>query len=247
MSNDIDAKYAAAMDYFNNKKYRKAAELFESMAVLTNGTARDDTVQYYWGLSNYRYRDYYTAQSNFTRFLENFPRSPFAGDAQFYRLDCMYRGTYRYELDQAPSRACIAAINQYVREYNPDPGKLEACNRMTADLQDRIDRKAFEAAKQYYTMEDYLAAHVALKNVLKDNADNGYREEVLYYTAMSSYHYARLSMPTKQRERYLVFIDDYLNFIGENPDSDHRRELTPLYQKVQRLLGRDGSEPAPAE
>ena len=57
-SNDVDAKYKAAMEYFNNKKYLKAGQLFESMAVLTNGTARDDTVQYYWGLSNYRYKDY---------------------------------------------------------------------------------------------------------------------------------------------------------------------------------------------
>ena len=48
-SNDVDAKYKAAMEYFQNKKYQKAAQLFESMAVLTNGTERDDTVQYYWG------------------------------------------------------------------------------------------------------------------------------------------------------------------------------------------------------
>ena len=82
-SNDVDAKYNAAMEYFQNKKYQKAAQLFESLAVLTSGTARDDTVQYYWGLSNYRFKDYYTAESNFARFVENFPRSPFAPDAQF--------------------------------------------------------------------------------------------------------------------------------------------------------------------
>ena len=92
-SNDVDAKYAAAMEFFQNKKYQKAAQLFESMSVLTSGTARDDTVQYYWGLSNYRYKDYYTAESNFTRFLENFPQSPFSEDARFLRLDCMYRAT----------------------------------------------------------------------------------------------------------------------------------------------------------
>ena len=71
-SNDVDAKYKAAMEYFQNKKYQKAAQLFESMSILTNGTERDDTVQYYWGLSNYRFKDYYTAESNFARFVENF-------------------------------------------------------------------------------------------------------------------------------------------------------------------------------
>ena len=99
-SNDVDAKYQAAMDYFNQKKYLKAAQLFESMSVLTSGTSRDDTVQFYWGLSNYRYKDYYTAESNFAKFIQNYPRSPFTGEAIFLRLDCLYRATYRWELDQ---------------------------------------------------------------------------------------------------------------------------------------------------
>ena len=36
-SHDSDAKYKAAMEYFNNKRYQRAAQLFESLAVLTNG------------------------------------------------------------------------------------------------------------------------------------------------------------------------------------------------------------------
>ena len=231
-SNDVDAKYAAAMEFFQNKKYQKAAQLFESMSVLTSGTARDDTVQYYWGLSNYRYKDYYTAESNFTRFLENFPQSPFSEDARFLRLDCMYRATYRYELDQAPTRTCLAAIAEYEREYPEGSPNGEALQAMKKDLLERLDRKAYESVKLYYKMEDYLAARVALRNVLKDNAENVYREEVLYYTALASYHYARLSVSAKQKERYLVFADDYLNFIGEYPESSYRRELDMIYKRV---------------
>jgi len=239
-SSDVDAKYNAAMEYFQNKKYQKAAQLFESMAILTNGTARDDTVQYYWGLSNYRFKDYYTAESNFARFVENFPRSPFTADAQFYRLDCLYRATYRWELDQQPTRACMAAITQYLREYPDDLVHREACKAMIIDLQDRLDRKEFEAGKQYYVMEDYPAARVKLRNVLKNNADNFYREDVLYYTAMASYHYARLSVKDKMKERYLSFVDDYLNFVGEYPDSHYRNELDSHYRTVQKFLGRNG-------
>ena len=94
-SNDVDAKYKAAFELFNKGKYQKAASLFESMSVLTDGTERDDTVQYYWGLSNYRFKDYVTAEANFTRFVTNFPRSPFAENARFLRIDCLYRSTYR--------------------------------------------------------------------------------------------------------------------------------------------------------
>ena len=244
-SNDVDAKYNAAMEYFNNKRYQKAAQLFESMAVLTSGTARDDTVQYYWGLSNYRYKDYYTAESNFARFVQNFPMSPFASDAQFYRLDCLYRATYRWELDQQPTRVCMAAIAEYMREHSDDRPHMEACDLMMRDLQARLDRKDFEAGKQYYVMEDYPAARIKLHNVLKTNADNVYREDVLYYTAMASYHYARLSVRAKQQERYLTFVDDYLNFIGEYPESHYRGELDGHYRQVQKLLGRGGENTEP--
>lgn len=242
-SNDVEAKYAAAMEFYQNNKFSKAAQLFESLTVLTSGTARDDTVQFYWGLSNYRNKDFYTAESNFASFITNFPRSPFAPDAEFYRLDCLYRATYRYELDQTPTRSCMAAIMEYEREHPDDAVHLEACAQMRHDLQDRLDRKELEAGRLYYRMEDYLSAQVKLRNVLKNNADNFYREDVLYYTAMSSYHYARLSFPNKRRERYLVFSDDYLNFVGEYPESHYRKELDGLYRKVQGILSADAPDP----
>ncbi len=154
----------------------------------------------------------------------------------------MYRETLRYELDQAPTRLCFATITQYLTDY-PLNDHLDVCNKMIDDLGERLDKKAFESARLYYKMEDYLAAHVAFKNVLKDDADNRYREDVLYYTAMSSFKYAQNSIPEKQKERYLTYVDDYLNFIGESPDSRYRRELDILYRKAQKALGKyDGTD-----
>ena len=172
------------------------------------------------------------------QFIEKYPQSPFTSDARFLRIDCLYRATYRWELDQTPTKACLATITEYLTEYPADGPHVEACVKMIDDLRDRLDRKEFENARLYYKMEDYLAARVALRNVLKDNAENGYREDILYYTAMASYHYARMSVPAKQKERYLVFVDDYLNFIGENPESKYRRELDAMYRRSQRALGR---------
>ena len=236
-SNDVDAKYAAAFDYFNQGKFNKAANLFESLTVLTNGSEKDDTVNYYWGLSNYNFKDYYTAETNFENFTTKYPRSPLTERARFLRLDCLYRQTLRYELDQAPTNRCLSALAEYLRDY-PSNDHISECEAMLKDLNDRLDTKAYEAAKLYYKMEDYLAARVALRNVLKDDAENIYREDILFYTAKSSYKYAQLSVPQKQRERYLVFIDDYLNFKGENPESKYVKELDYLYSRAQKALGK---------
>ena len=59
---------------------------------------------------------------------------------------------------------------------------------------------------------------------------------------MSSYKYAHQSVPGKQKERYLSFVDDYLNFVGELPESHYRKELDSIYQRVQRALGKHGVE-----
>lgn len=237
-SNDADLKYEAAFDYFNEGKYSKAGSLFESLSVLTNGTERDDTVRYYWGLSNYKFKDYYTAETNFTNFLEIYPRSPFASEARYLRLDCLYRSTLRYELDQTPTYKAITEISEYIIEFPRTP-HLEACRDMLKDLNERLDKKAYEAARLYYKMEDYKASRVAFRNVLKEDSENIYREDILYYIAMSSYNYAHMSVPEKQKERYLTFVDDYLNFVGEIPQSHYRKELDNVYRKAQKALGKD--------
>lgn len=237
-SNDADLKYEAAFDYFNEGKYSKAGSLFESLSVPTNGTERDDTVRFYWGLSNYKFKDYYTAETNFANFLDVYPRSPFASEARYLRLDCLYRSTLRYELDQMPTYKAITEISEYMIEFPRTP-HMEACREMLVDLNERLDKKAYEAARLYYKMENYKSARVAFRNVLKDDADNIYREDILYYIAMSSYNYAHMSIPEKQKERYLTFVDDYLNFIGEIPQSHYRKELDTVYRKAQKALGRD--------
>lgn len=237
-SSDTSAKYKGAFEYFNAGKYQKAASLFESMSVYVTGTPQEDTVLYYWGLSNYRYKDFFTAQANFEKFYTTFPRSPFTKDARFLHLDCLYRQTLRYELDATPTYTCISSINEFLSDYPDDKEYSDECLAMLKDLGDRMDRKAYESAKLYYHIEDYKASRVAFRNVLRDDADNIYREDILYYIAMSSYHFAQMSVADKRKERYLVFIDDYFNFIGEFPDSPYTKELKALYARAQKATGR---------
>ena len=244
-SNDVDAKYKAAMEYYNKGRFNKAAGLFESLTVLTGGTDKDDTVQFYLGKSNYNNRDYYTAETNFAKYVEIYPASTFTPEATFLRLECLYRQTLRYELDQNPTRKAIAAMNEYVSEYkdkDENKERLDRCWEMLDDLHWSLYTKEYEAARLYYNMEDYIASRVAFRNILKENAENCHREDILYYIAMSSYKYARLSIDQKQKERYLSFQDDYYNFIGEYPISKYRREMDAVYRRSQKALGRYVSE-----
>lgn len=231
-------KYRAALQFYEAGKYSKASQLFENVAMNAQGTPQEDTVRFYWGMSNYNMKDFATAQSNFTEFVQTFPSSPFAKEAEFRMIDCMYRGTYRYELDQRPTELALAYINKYIIE-NRGTNYAKFCQVMKDDLEERLDKKAFEAARLYYHMEDYLAAHHALKNVLKEDADNQYREDILYYTAMAAYKYALNSVEEKQRERYMNFMDDYYNFVSEFPESKYKSELDGIYKRVNKIIKKE--------
>ena len=233
---DLDERFRGAMYYYGNGKYRKAAALFESMIFLSQGTDKEDSVQFYNGMSNYRYGDYITAEQNFNKFLEVFPRSAMAEEAKFLRIKCLYEGTYRWELDQVPTQKAMATIAEFMYD-NPQSEYYDVCKAMMDEFNERLDRKAYEGAKLYYTMKDYKSSHYALRNVLRDNSENRYREEILYYTAMSSYKYAFNSIREKQKERYMTFIDDYYNFIGEFPKVDERKELDQLFVRAQKVVG----------
>lgn len=232
---DVPAQYSKAFELYNSEKFSKAAEMFEALSIATKGSAQDDTVQFYWAMSNYKFMDYITAENNFSEFINVFSNSPFIEQARFLYIDCLYRSTYRYELDQTPSQKALVEINRYLNLY-PQSEYSETCSKMKVDLEERLDKKAFEAAHLYYHMEDYMAARYAFRNVLKEDAENMYREDILYYVAMASYKYADNSVQSKKHERYLAFVDDYYNFVSEYPESKFRHELDNIYNRVNKII-----------
>lgn len=239
-SSDVPSKYKEAFNLFEAKKYKKAAAMFESLSMLTSGLPQDDTVRYYWALSNYKDRDYISAEANFSSYVDFYPHSVFSEEARFLRLDCKYRATYRYELDQNPTNLAIVAITEYMMEY-PQSDRIDICGKMLEDLNARLDRKAYENAKLYYDMEDYIASKTAFRNILKDDSENIFREEIIYYIAKSNYKYAQLSVSQKQKERFMEFVDSYYNFIGEFPESRYRKDLDQLYTKAQNQISSNGN------
>ncbi len=237
-SNDVQGKYKAAFEYFDAKKYTKAATLFDNLKIAVRGTAQDDTVNYYAAYSYLCARDVISAQQGFENFNSTFLRSPFYDDSRYMYVECLYDGTYRYELDQMPTHAALRALAEYSRDF-PDSEHAERIAEIVDDLNGRLERKEYESAKLYYTIEDYKAAHYALKLVLRENAENRYREDIMYYMVMSAYKYALNSIQGKQKDRYMVFSDDYYTFISEFPESDHRKELDILAARVQKILDKN--------
>ena len=240
-SDDKELVYQSAVNYFNNKKYTKSTPLFEKVVIDFMNTPRDDTVHFflakgYWGQGDFFSGAYYLDQ-----FCRNFGRSKFVEEAYYLRALCYYEDTYRYELDQANTIRAIAAFNEVLMRYPNSPYKEIAIADL-AELNDRIEKKSYYSAKLYYQIEDYRSAVVALHNSVNDYPESKFKEEGMFLVLKSSYLYAKNSIRTRQKERYIASIDEYYNFVSEFPESKYMKEAQSMYQDALRYVERNKEE-----
>ena len=236
-SNDPEAKYRKAFEYYNLKKYSRAATLFDNITLNFRGTSRDDSVNFYLAKSFFLDGDMYSAEHYLDVFRQTFPRSQFTEEAYFLRCVSAYKTTYRPSLDPRPSTHALAFMNEFLYFY-PSTEWAQQIRTMQDDLLSRLDEKAFNSAALYYKIEEYKAAVTALKTTLKDNANTKYREDVLYLILASSYELATRSVPSKQRDRFQAVIDEYYNIISEYPDSKYKKSADNMHAKALDFLGK---------
>src|ERR1035437_401278 len=68
-SGDMEAKYAAAVKYYDKKDYTRAQTLFEELMSVYRGTAKAEEVHYYFAYCNYNLQDFIVAGYHFRNFV----------------------------------------------------------------------------------------------------------------------------------------------------------------------------------
>ena len=72
-SKDYEYKYKMAEQYYANKQYGFAQQLFEDIFPYVKGTTRYEDMYYKFAYSYYYQKDYLNAENLFKSFVENFP------------------------------------------------------------------------------------------------------------------------------------------------------------------------------
>jgi outer membrane protein assembly factor BamD len=245
-SKDYNMMYERGLQYYRDREYRRALQLFEESSQYFIGAMREDSAAFYLAASNYNMGYFETSGELFSDFRLKYGRSKFIDEAEYMLAMGYYYSSPSVERDQAVTVKAINSINEYLARYpsSSRKEKLEECvGRLTLKLWD----KEFLNAYTYYKIERYKSAVVALKNALNTYPDSHHREELMYLTAKSSYLYASKSVETKQRDRYMGAMDDYYNFISEFPESKYRRELDAMQERSKRFVSRHGEETPKAE
>lgn len=240
-SNDWNKKYEAAMEYYEQEKYGKAAILLEEVLPLTRGTDLAEQAQYHYAYAHYHQRLYIEAAYYFKLFYDTYGRSPLAEEALFMHAYSLYQQSPRYNLDQTSSFEAIEALQNFINIFAYSDYK-ERATTILDQLQAKLALKAYENAKLYYEIGRYKAALVALDNFANDFPDSDFNEELAYLKVKVGYDLAKNSLPTVQRERYFDTVDYYQNFVDQYPDSNWGREAERFYILAQQEISKNDNQ-----
>jgi outer membrane protein assembly factor BamD len=222
-STDNEAKYAAAIDYYEKKDYYRALQLFQQLINFYQGTEKAEKMQFYYAYCYYYQKDNVLASYYFKRFVTNYPRSPYAEEAMYMNAYCYYLDSPVSSLDQENTYTAIKELQLFINFY-PDSPRVAEANDLIDQLRAKLQRKDLDIAKLYLKMRLYEAAIYSYNNVLKEYPDTDYKEEILYFILKSNFYYAENSILSKQAERYQGTLDAYNELVFQYPETQYLKE-----------------------
>jgi outer membrane protein assembly factor BamD len=240
-STDADLKKEKAKEYYADGQYVKSSELLSQILPRFRATEEAEELNWMHVLSYYGMKDYFTASAYFKSFIDQFPFGKHAEEAHYLVAMSDYKISPRTELDQDNTKKALEEFTIFVSRYSNSP-KVEECNKMITELQDKLVEKSHNNALLYYNMREYKAAVVAINNSLKQYSNSKYREEMMYLKLYSLFLYAEKSMPDKQKLRYQDTLDDYYTFMEEFPKSQYSKDVASIFSRTNKFLKRGNPE-----
>ncbi len=234
-SDDFQKKYDAAMQYFEDEEYVRAATLIEQILPVYRGTQRAAGLSFTLAKSYYHRRDYILAAHHFDSFVRDYPTSEYAEEATFMRAYCNYLLSPRPSLDQRTTKRSIDQFNLFITRY-PDSERVGEAQKLIAEMRAKLLEQSFQGARLYYDMGDYAAAIIAFKNSLADYPETRHREEIMFLILKASFRLADRSVPERQLERFQSTLEEYYTFIEEYPESRYMSEARDYFERSLSIL-----------
>ena len=104
------------------------------------------------------------------------------------------------------------------------------------ELTTKLEKKAFEIAKQYNTIMKYPVALDALDDFISDFPGSVYREDALFYKLDSQYKYAINSFNILVEDRLKEALEMYNTLIGYFPEGRYRAQADEIKADIDQRL-----------
>ena len=234
-SEDVAVKFTAANKMYEAKKYGKAIRLFEQIAPVYKGKPQAEKMFYMYAQSLYKTEQYYLAGYQFESFASSYPKSEKMEEASFLGAKCFTHLSPVYSLDQTDTYKAIDKLQNFIDAY-PESKDLAEANTMVKTLREKLEKKAFENAKIYNTIDDHKAAMVAFENFIINYPGTPFKEKALFYKLDSAYKLAINSVPAKMEERLKNAKQAYASLLKFKSDTQYKAKADEMLARIEKDL-----------
>ena len=236
-------KYEYAKQCFAQGKYSRAIPLLQDVVTMKKGSTEGEECLYMLAMAEFGMKDYETASEYFKKYFSSYPKGRYAENAKYYVGESLFQNAPEPRLDQSTTMTAIAAFQEYLDIFPDAHLKSQATSRLYA-LQDLLVEKEYKSARLYFDLgtyfgnctnggNNYEACIVTAQNALKDYPYSNRREEFASLVMKSKYELAKMSVESKQLERYQDAEDECYGFINEYPDSKERSLAEKYIEKCK--------------
>ncbi len=228
-------QYILATKLYEQQKFNKALSLFEKIVPSFRGKPQMERIQYMMSQSYFNTKQYSLSSYYFDKFTKNYPQSSKVEESAFLSAKSYYYISPVYSLDQKDTYEAINALQNYIYKY-PNSSQTKEANEIIKELNYKLEKKAFEVAKQYYRTEDYIAAITAFDNFLSEYLGTSFKEKALYLRFLSSYELAINSFYLRKEDRLNQAIKLHQKFKRSFPESEKLEETEELLEEINQQL-----------
>ncbi|MDT8415625.1 MAG: outer membrane protein assembly factor BamD [Flavobacteriaceae bacterium] len=236
-SEDLAFKSKLAEELYNAKKYKKSIRLYEQIEPKYRGRPQGERILYFYATNLYFLKDYITSGYQLERFTSAYPRSEKVEEVALMGAKSYYHLSPKYSLDQTDTQTALDKLQNFINSY-PKSEKLDEANALYQELAGKLERKAFEVAKQYNKIYDYQAALKSLDLFLSEYPGSSFREEALYYRVLASFNYAENSIQIRQIDRYKDVLAAYNKLVDSFKESIYIGQLKTMVNKSKAQIER---------
>ncbi|GAA4971229.1 outer membrane protein assembly factor BamD [Algibacter aquimarinus] len=193
----IAEKFKLGEALYNEGKFEKANKLFAQIVPNYRGKPQAEKLMYLYSNSFYKMGDYYISGYQFDRFAASYPKSEKVEEVSFLAAKSYYELSPVYTKDQKETKEALEKIQNFINIF-PESEYIAEANELVKELDFKLEKKAFEIAKQYNRISDYPASVKSFNNFLFDFPGSTLKEEALFYRLDSAYKLATNSIELKR-------------------------------------------------
>ena len=239
-SEDTATKFALGTKLFDDGKYNKANRLFAQIVPSYRGKPQAEKLMYMYAMSYYNMGDYHLSGYQLERFENTYPKSEKAEEALFLSAKSYYMLSPVYSKEQKETKDALEKFQLFVDKF-PNSQYMTEANNLVKELEFKLEKKAFEIAKQYnttayYESSDYEAAIKAFDNFLLEYPGTSFREQAMFYRLESAHKLAVNSVAYKKEERLNIALGYFNAFKRYYADSEFIEDAERMNQEIQTEL-----------